>query len=234
MARRRERISGHGVKGEQRHGGSQVTVHVVGVGHLIQAGLGAMLREQPTMRIIGDTVGAETASFAVSETQPDVIVIEVAEDGNETVSLATELHAASPSSAIVVVGSKPRRDLLLALGRIPIGGFLSWDSLDTEAMRYGILAVVRGGLRIGSPAAVKQLVAEPPPDEVPSFVFLTDHQRTLLDGLLEGLTVKEISRQSGASVSTLNRAMKRVKVKQGASGEFLLGRLTAWYRPDGR
>jgi DNA-binding NarL/FixJ family response regulator len=192
------------------------SVLILGVNAATRAGIRFAL--EPSV----DCYEAQTPEEAVAiaaEAHPTVVL--VAADGNEEMSIVSDLSSALPYAHIVVLAQEPRDDQLLAAVRAGAVGYLS-EHLDPDRLPFVVRGVMRGE------AAIPRVLVTRLVDELRErrkrrqvllksreAVDLTSREWEVLELLRQGGTTKELAASLGISEVTVRRHIGTLLRKLG-------------------
>lgn len=204
----------------------QPTLLLIASAHRGWRRLRPVLRKCPDLHLVGEVHDAEQAVSAVARLQPAAVLVDADIPGRPFVLLIQELHAASPTGKIIVVGDEMslQRTTLLELGPL-VAAYLVWADLRPETVSHCLPVVVEDNLVVGSRAVLQVHLASLGRQRwlQEQDVVLTERQRAILAGLAAGLGHDEIGRATYCSTRTVDREISALQEKLGASSEFTLG-----------
>ncbi len=180
--------------------------------------LRSVLTDVREMRIVG-VVLSENQALALAECQrPDVILLCATVLLRSPPIFLYHLQAASPTSAIAVVGSR-RQCKSLIHPRWELSTILSWEQLNEERLLAALVSAVSGihaaTLDILKPSMVER-----------SLAALTAHESDVITGFWDELTENRIAETYAMSESTVSRTVEALKDRFGVRTLFKLGVLT--------
>jgi two-component system, NarL family, response regulator DesR len=107
--------------------------------HLIRGALVALLNLEPDMRVVGEVATGEEAVAQALASSPDVVVLDIQMPGRlDGLAAAEELRAGAPQSAVLMLTSIGRPELLRRSLQAGARGFLLKDASPdrlTDAIR---------------------------------------------------------------------------------------------------
>jgi two-component system nitrate/nitrite response regulator NarL len=191
-------------------------VLILGANAATRAGIRFAL--EPSVDCYEARTPAEAVAVAVGA-RPTVVL--VAADGNEEMSIVSQLSSALPYAHIVVLTHEPRDDQLLAAVRAGAVGYLS-EHLDPDRLPFVVRGVMRGE------AAIPRVLVARLVDELRErrkrrqvllksreAVDLTSREWEVLELLRQGGTTKELSASLGISEVTVRRHIGTLLRKLG-------------------
>ena len=165
---------------------------------VVREGLKAFLELQD-FEVVGEAGDADTALNVVSETQPELILLDVQLPGQNGLRLIPELLSIVPTTKILILTSFLEEDYLREALASGASGFLVKHS-GPKRLADSLRAALRGELSL-DPDALKML-AQPYDDPLGR---LTPREREVLSALAQGMSNKRVA-------ATLGVAEKTVKV----------------------
>jgi len=146
------------------------------------------------LEVLREVYGLEEGIWSAEALQPDLIIVSTELAGTRLVGLITDLRTHSSLSKVVAVGEVLEPETHRQLAAVGLDGHLVWNDLRSDAVLYGIGAVLDGNLMIASRRSVAQLLHDTHQVTAPSpQLALAEDERRVLERLAEGLTQREIS-----------------------------------------
>jgi DNA-binding NarL/FixJ family response regulator len=171
---------------------------------LFRAGIRAVLREQPSLDVVGEAEDGRAALEQVARLHPDVVLMDIEMprlDGFEATRRITRAHR---RVKVLMLTMYAEERLIARCLEAGASGYVLKDVPVTE-LAYAIGAVARGE-RYLSPGAVDKVIGaggRPLGPARTRFDLLTGREREVLKLLAEGLSVKEVARSLDRSVKTV-------------------------------
>jgi DNA-binding NarL/FixJ family response regulator len=181
-------------------------------------GIVALIRSQPGFQVLAASANIEDALRQVQETHPDLVLLNLRREGEDSLTIAGVLHGQAPASRVMVMGLRPAREDVASLIRAGVSGFImakapSGVFLDT------ICLVARGSQVL--------------PDELTASLFsqlhgplnrtrtkrmldvprLTARERAVTDLIVQGMSNKEISVRLEITLHTVKSHVHRLLSK---------------------
>jgi DNA-binding NarL/FixJ family response regulator len=205
---------------------------------LFRESLGRLLDTAPEIRLIGQCATVTAALDALSQTEPDVILLDYDLGEESGLSLLTELKSrASPVRVLMVTAGLTNELVLRVMEAGASGIFLKHNNPDQ--LIDAIQKVASGEIWLGS-TALQSLLNERRrdrtghPDRTRS---LTARQSEVLRGILDGLANKEIAWKLNTSETSVKAAIQELFNKAGVRTRSQLVRIAIeqhssdWLRP---
>jgi len=112
--------------------------------HLVLACLKTLLRDDPSVQIIGEAMDGQSALRLASELKPDVIVLDLSMPGMDGVRVARSIREQVPRCHILILSVHEDRAYLRQLFEMGVSGYVLKRSAPEELI-VAIRAVAAGG-----------------------------------------------------------------------------------------
>ena len=183
---------------------------------LVRAGLLALLEGEGEITVVGEAASGEEALAQARNLSPDVVLIDVALPGLDSVETTRQLRADLEIPVMLLTTSETDERIYAAL-RAGASGLLLKDAEPHELVRA--VAVVARGDALLSPRLTSRLIAdfasrpEPkrPSDEL--LEVLTAREREVVAMVAMGLSNAEIAKELVVSPATARTHVSRAMVK---------------------
>lgn len=181
--------------------------------HLFRNGLARILNGYPEIEVVAAVSSGEEAVTAVTQHQPDVILLDVNMPGMGGVGATRQLHHNDPNVRILMLTVSEQESDLFAAIRSGARGYLLKDA--TSDQLHDAVLRVHAGEAIIDPAMAAKLFdkfAELPeaPKRSPKLDELTERERQILHLLTQGLSNKEIGQELSLSPHTVKVHLHRI------------------------
>lgn len=180
---------------------------------LVRTGLASLVEAEPDMIVVGVASDGVEAVSVASEVRPDVVLMDLSMPVMDGVTATREMRANCPDAQVVVLTSFSDRDRVLDAIHAGAIGYLLKDS-DHEDLLRGIRAAATGAAPLDPRVAREVLRAG---TESPARVTLTERERDVLRLLVAGLANKQIAARLGITERTvkahLGSAFQRLGVQ---------------------
>ena len=190
------------------------TIAVVDGHEIFRAGLKRLLEKQG-MRIVGEAEVVSACTRIVQESNPNIIILDLAEPVAETIEVIRKMITAHPTTKVIALCAKPDRFVTNDCLRAGASAMLVKSSDATELL-LAVKVVLRGETYL-SPSVTNLVVSEYIRDRegavLSTFVALTPKQREVLQLLADGKTNKEIGSSLGISTKTVEAHRAQIMVK---------------------
>lgn len=199
---------------------SVIRVVIVDDHELLRAGLRARLQSLSDIEFAGEAGTAAEGMKLLEQTLADVVVLDVQLPDESGIETARRIKARWPALKILILtGNTP---IAVAHDAMQAGadGFLRKEDAAADLDRA--IRVVASGKTYLSPDAASALAAAlraPPPavDEAPAGPALTERELSVLKGVAEGLSYKEIAAALDVSVKSVETYRARIARKLGVT-----------------
>ena len=121
-------------------------------------GVVARIRADPGLQVLADSVGIEAALQKVRQTRPDLVLLNLAPNRGDTLTLAGALHDEMPGSRVVVMGLKPLHEDVAGFLRAGVSGFIMADASFEEFL--GTIRSVSRGIDVLPPQLTHSLFGQ--------------------------------------------------------------------------
>lgn len=172
---------------------------------IVREGLHNLLARQPGMEIVGEAgTGLEAVRLAL-ETQPDVVLMDVAMPQMNGIEATREIVSRAPNIRVLALSMHSDRRFVLEMLRAGASGYVAKDCDLEELLRA--LHTVSAGESYLSPGVasvvVEDFIRRGALGEAEVGPVLTPREREVVQLLAEGHNVKQIALALGVSAKTV-------------------------------
>lgn len=194
---------------------------------VVRGGLVALLRTIAGLDVVGEVADGETALAAVSEHEPDVVLMDVRMPGMDGIEATRRIRAAAPDCRVLMLTMFDDDTTLFTAMRAGAHGYLLKEA-EPDDIVQAVRAVVAGQAIFGPGVASRMLsyFADPPaamPADDP-FPELSDRERSVLDHLAQGLRNADIAAELYLSPKTVSNHLTSIfaKLQVASRGEAIV------------
>jgi DNA-binding NarL/FixJ family response regulator len=103
---------------------TRVSVVLIDDNLVAREGIVALIRSQPGFQVLAASANIEDALQQVQETGPDLVLLNLRREGEDSLTMAGLLHGQAPASRVIVMGLRPVREDVASLIRAGVSGFI--------------------------------------------------------------------------------------------------------------
>lgn len=187
--------------------------------HLIlRRGLGALLRLEPDLAIVGEAGNCDEALVLATRLQPDVVLTDIGMPGRSGLTLIGELRRAAPRARVLLLTAHASEEYIRAGLDARADGYVLKDSGAAELL-LGIRTVARGQQYLCKAVATQVLAryldrhaADATRHPLGS---ISARERQVLVRIAAGQPNKSIARELGLSIKTVEKHRGNLMRKLG-------------------
>jgi DNA-binding NarL/FixJ family response regulator len=184
---------------------------------LVLAGLRALVKDDPTIEIVGEAVDGQTALRLATELKPEVVLLDLSMPGMNGARVAQSLRLQAPRCHILILSMHEDRAYLRQLLEIGVSGHVLKRSAPEELIS-AIRAVAAGGIYL-DPAIAEMAIGRGPHPGIARSIDrpteLSGRETEVLQLAAAGHTNKELSLQLRVGVKTIETYNSRAMEKLG-------------------
>lgn len=183
--------------------------------YLVRQGLRALLELEPDLEVIGEAENGKYALQLVSQTQPDVILMDVRMPEMDGVAATREIVAKYPTTKVLILTTFDDDEFVSAAIQYGARGYLLKDT-PSEELAAAVRAVHKGYTQLGPGIVQKLLTQFPPnipmqPQTLPSeLAQLTPREKEVLRLIATGANNKEIAQELYISEGTVKNHVTNI------------------------
>lgn len=219
----------------QRHPAPSASLRIVLVDDhpIVRKGLTELINHEPGMVVCGESDTAEGGLARIRAERPAVAIVDLSLGMDSGLELVKTLNASVPDVKVLILSM---HDETLHAERALAAG-ASGYVMKHAAMQHLIAAIrcVASGKTYVSPEMSERILArvtgrrQAPTGETAPFERLTDREREVFTLIGRGLGTRDIARQLGLSVKTVETHQARIKDKLGlVNGRALMRAALNW------
>ena len=184
---------------------------------LVLAGLKALVKDDPTIEVIGEAADGPAALRLAIELTPDVIVLDLSMPGMNGIRVAQSIRVQVPRCEILILSVHEDRAYLRRLLEMGVSGYVLKRSAPQELIG-AIRAVIAGGTYL-DPAIAGMIVDRAAQSGIARSIDrsteLSARETEVLQLAAAGYTNKEVSVQLRVGVKTIETYKARAMEKLG-------------------
>jgi two-component system, NarL family, response regulator NreC len=184
---------------------------------VVRAGLRSLIREEASLKLVGEaTGGLEVLSLAES-LDPDVILLDISMPDMDGITVTRKIHQTKPSVHILVLTVHEDDGLLREAIQAGASGYILKRAAEAELIS-AINVVLRGDLYI-DPAMMRSLLVDRDPVKQPDArrdpESLTPREEEVLKLIVQGYTNRQIAEELSISIRTVEGHRSNLSEKLG-------------------
>lgn len=184
---------------------------------LVLGGLKALLKEDPTMQVVGEAIDGQSALRLAAEVKPDVMLLDLSMPGMNGVRVTQAMRGQCPRCRILILSVHEERAYLRQLLELGVSGYVLKRSAAEELIT-AIRAVAAGGVYL-DPAIAGIIVGRGrhlrPSRDTGAGAELSTRETEVLQLAAAGYSNKEVSSQLQVGVKTIETYKARAMEKLG-------------------
>jgi two-component system response regulator NreC len=185
---------------------------------VLRAGLRLLLNAQPDMEVVGEAENGDEAVRRAIELHPDVVLMDITMGSVSGMSATRQIKARNPSTQVLALTMHDDEEYLRQMLEAGASGYVLKAAADTELV-VAIRAVHRGEVYL-YPSFTKVLLEDlhwgrsgQGPAQQDSYDLLSDREKEVLQMVALGLTNQQIADKLYLSVKTVETYRGRVMAK---------------------
>lgn len=197
-----------------------IKVYLVDDHTILRDGLRLLLGTEPDIEVVGEADNGRDAIVGVRETQPDVVIIDIAMPEMNGIDTAQQIGEENPQVHMVMLSMYSSTEHIFRSLQVGARGYLLKDSAGTEVVA-AVRAVQAG--RIYMSSQISDIVSDyymrqqGAPDAPSPLERLTLREREVLQLVVEGRSSAEIAQRLSLSAKTVetyrSRMMQKLEIK---------------------
>lgn len=171
---------------------------------LVREGLRRLLEERGDLRVVGEATTGQEAVDMAAEKSPDVVLMDISMPGLSGIDATRRICRNGNTSKVLILSMHDNRSYVEEVLRAGASGYVLKDSASSDLLQA--IDAVRGGDSFLSPTITQQVVdaiARPTDRPEAALAALTDREREVLTLIAEGLSSKQIAKELGVSLKTI-------------------------------
>ena len=188
---------------------------------VVRGGLVALLRTIAGLEVVGEVADGDGALEAVSEFEPDVVLMYVRMPGMDGIEATRRIRAVAPDCRVLMLTMFDDDDTLFTAMKAGAHGYLLKEAEPDDIVR-AVRSVVAGEAVFGPGVASRVLgyFVDPPamPASSDPFPELTERERLVLDHLAQGMRNADIAAELYLSPKTVSNHLTSIFAKLQVAG----------------
>lgn len=171
---------------------------------LVREGLRRLLEERGDLRVVGEATTGHEAVDLAAEKSPDVVLMDISMPGLSGIDATRRICKNGSSPKVLILSMHDNRSYVEEVLRAGASGYVLKDCAASDLLQA--IDAVRGGDSFLSPTITQQVVdaiAHPSDRPEAALSALTDREREVLTLIAEGLSSKQIAKELGVSLKTI-------------------------------
>jgi two-component system, NarL family, invasion response regulator UvrY len=189
---------------------------------ILREGLKQILAEGLSRVTFGETGTTQETIERLREGPWDILVLDVFMPGRSGLEVLYEVHRNHPAVPVLVLSSAPEEQLALRVLKAGASGYLNKQAAP-EHLLEAVQKILAGGKYVGATLA-ERLIGELGSHREPAPERLSDREFEVLQLLVAGWTIKEISIELALSPKTVSTFHTRIWEKLGVRNDVELVR----------
>lgn len=181
---------------------------------LVRDGLKARMDSVDDIEVVGEAGDADAALAEIERCRPGVVLMDIGMRGVGGIELTGRLHASHPQVAVLMLSMYDAPEYAQRALAAGARGYVLKDAPSSEIL--GAIRTVVGGGTYLSPAIAQQLFRAPAPAARNQ---LSAREQEILRGLGAGHSSKQIARDLGLSVRTVESHRQSIRRKLDLAGQ---------------
>ena len=188
---------------------NKIKILIVDDHAIVRMGLASLFSAKPDFEVIGQAKNGEIAVRDAKRLSPDVVVMDLMMPGKDGIETTCAIRASVPNAKILVLTSCTASDSISSALDAGAQGAIMKSAENAELI--AAIRKIASGSDYISPE-IKTLLENDPP-----ITGLTGRQTEILQSLARGLTNKDIAKQLGLSIRSVEDHVDRILERIGAA-----------------
>ena len=194
------------IPGRARSSGERMQTRIVLADdhRLVREGLRRLLEERDDFEVVGEATTGQEAVQLTADKQPDLVLMDISMPGLSGIDATRRICKNGSTAKVLILSMHDNRSYVEEVLRAGASGYVLKDAAVADLLQA--IDAVRAGDSFLSPTITQQVVeAIAHPSERPeaALASLTDREREVLAQIAEGLSSKQIAKELGVSLKTI-------------------------------
>jgi two-component system response regulator NreC len=171
---------------------------------IVRTGLRTLLKEEPTLELVGEATGGYQAIELVQKSKPDILLLDLSMPDLDGIEVTRKLKPNFPDMHILILTIHEDQALLREAIRAGASGYILKQAAESELIT-AINVLLRGDMYI-DPALVRDLIEETshsPESQNAAIEALTPRETEVLKHIVQGYTNRQIGEELKISTRTV-------------------------------
>lgn len=193
----------------------RISLVLINDNSLVREGVVPRIRAGSGFQVLAASAEVEAALRTVRKAKPDMVLLNLRREGDDSLKLAGALHGQAPQSRVIILGLEPLHEDVVSLVRAGVSGFLMANaSFDTflstiHSVAQGI-QVLPSQLTRSLFAQLKQHRVRWRSKRMRGVKGLTNRERAVDDLIVQGLSNRAIAARLQIALHTVKSHVHRV------------------------
>jgi two-component system response regulator NreC len=183
---------------------------------IVRTGLRALLTSEPSLHLVGEATGGYEAIEMVSDTQPDILVLDVSMPDLDGIAVTKKLKPLYPDLKILILTLHKDDALLREALKSGAAGYILKQAAESELIS-AIQIVMRGDMYV-DPSMLRSLIEEkslPTNARHEPVEPLTRRETEVLKLIVQGYTNRQVGEELNISIRTVEGHRANLSGKLG-------------------
>ncbi len=185
--------------------------------------LSSLIDRQAGMRIVGHADNGKMAVQLARESRPDVVIMDVAMPDVNGIEATRLIKDMLPDTKVVALSAYDNREYVIGMIKAGVSGYLLKDCAFEDLVK-AVQTVMQGKSYLSPEIATVVLKAQVEGPDGAGSAVLNDRDKKVVKLLAEGKSARQIAREEGLSVKTIEGRRRRIMEKLDISNTAQLVR----------
>ncbi len=196
---------------------------------IVRKGIKTEISNHPEFLVIGEAATTDEALHLVETTHPDVLLLDIHMPGMKAVEVIQRIKAQDHQVKIIILSAFREQAIVLGVMKAGADGYLLKDE-DTFSIPSAIQKVLNGQPCISQSIAEVLINQVREPTKNTSTSIFTDKEKEVLKHVAEGWSNKEIAKDTGMALRTVEAHISKIYEKLGTSSRT---KAALWAKENG-